>query len=60
MISFNEWLDKRVLSEAGVEAPVRTKPEPGTKKPLGPSHQPKKPKVAPRPKAPYEGEKEKG
>ena len=60
MISFNEWLDKRVLSEEGVEAPVRTKPKPGTKKPFGPSDQPKKPKVDPRPKAPYEGEKTKG
>lgn len=31
MISFNEWLDKRVLNE--VEAPAKPKVQPGTKTP---------------------------
>lgn len=60
MISFNEWLDKRVLNE--VETKTKPKVMPGTEtkpKPLGPSHQPtKNPK--PKPKAGDEAEKTKG
>jgi hypothetical protein len=42
MKTFSMWLEARNQNENTVEAPIRTKPKPGTKTPLNPATPPAK------------------